>query len=108
MSCNYIPDDCSTSTSLNVHNRTVTYFVCPTTTIEPLPPGVTTTTICPHSKCHSPGGGNNGGGNNGGNNGGGHGGGHGGGGGGDQGISGGDNGGGDNEVITVVEITVVK
>ena len=57
MSCNYIPDDCSTSTSLNVHNRTVTYFVCPTTTIEPLPPGVTTTTICPHSKCHSPGGG---------------------------------------------------
>ena len=78
MSCNYIPDDCSTSTSLNVHNRTVTYFVCPTTTIEPLPPGVTTTTICPHSKCHSPpGGGNNGGGNNGGNNGGGNGGGHG-------------------------------
>ena len=69
MSCNYIPDDCSTSTSLNVHNRTVTYFVCPTTTIEPLPPGVTTTTICPHSKCHSPpGGGNNGGGNNGGGN----------------------------------------
>ncbi|KGU37794.1 putative adhesin-like protein [Candida albicans P57055] len=101
MSCNYIPDDCSTSTSLNVHNRTVTYFVCPTTTIEPLPPGVTTTTICPHSKCHSPpGGGNNGGGNNGGNNGGGHGGGHGDGnnGGGDHGgdHSGGDNDGGNN------------
>ena len=69
MSCNYIPDDCSTSTSLNVHNRTVTYFVCPTTTIEPLPPGVTTTTICPHS---NNGGGNNGGGNNGGGNNGGN------------------------------------
>ncbi|KAK6881462.1 hypothetical protein K4I79_004992 [Candida tropicalis] len=49
--CDHVPQECTTSTEIKSDNSTVTYLICETASIELFPPGVTTTTFCPHSYC---------------------------------------------------------
>lgn len=52
VSCNYLPIECTKTTTFNVHNQTLTYIWCPSTTIELFPSGETTTTFCPYDTCY--------------------------------------------------------
>lgn len=52
VSCNYFPTECTKATTFNVHNQTVTYIWCPSTTIELFSSGETTTTFCPFNTCY--------------------------------------------------------
>ena len=52
VSCNYLPIECTKTTTFNVHNQTLTYIWCSSTTIELFPSGETTTTFCPYDTCY--------------------------------------------------------